>query len=493
MAEETTSPSPLNYPVSRRARLTQAALRFSERRLLLGAVDIVAVNLALLISLLNRPILEYSLAEVWQTLPWFFLLTLLWLGVSFFFDVYDLALAAMPVQSAWRSGGAAFVATLIYFFIPLVTPGLPERRLYALLFIGLAVALTATWRVVYALVLVQPVFRRRVLIVGAGWAGRTIVQAITESSLAPDEVSHAFGYHIMGFVDDDPAKLGQQIEGVPVLGNRFRLVTLAQQLQPDEIIIAISPSKPVHSELFQAILDCLELGIQVTPMTHLYEAITGRVPVEHAGHSLYVVLPLNQPAGHRLYLVVRRLFDLLAALLGCALVAALLPGFWLINRLTAPGDTFFRQIRVGQGGQLFQIVKFRTMVMDAEKNTGAVWARQHDPRVTPLGHWLRRTRLDELPQCWNILKGEMSLIGPRPERPEFVAQLTQQIPFYRLRHAAKPGLTGWAQVKYRYGASVEDALVKLQYDLYYTRHQGFYLDTLILFKTVQVVLGLHGR
>lgn len=493
MAEQTSSHPPLNHPIRRRSTLIQTALHFSERRLLLGVVDIMLINVALLISLLNRPVLEQSLAEVWQTLPWFFLLSLLWFGVSFFFDVYDLALAAMPVQSAWRGGGAALAATLIYFFIPLVTPGLPERRLYALLFIGLAVVLMATWRVAYALVLVQPVFRRRVIIVGAGWAGRTLVQAITESSLAPDAVSHAFGYHIMGFVDDDPAKQGQQIEGVPVLGNRFRLVELARQLQPDEIIMAINPSSPLHSELFQALLDCHELGVQVTPMTVLYEAITGRVPVEHAGRSLHVVLPVNQPAGHRLYLAARRLFDLGAALMGCVVVAMVAPGVWAINRLTAPGDIFFRQTRVGQGGELFQIVKFRTMVMDAEKATGAVWAVKDDPRVTPLGQLLRRTRLDELPQCWNILKGEMSLIGPRPERPEFAAQLGQAIPFYRLRHAVKPGITGWAQVKYRYGASVEDALVKLQYDLYYTRHRGFYLDTLILFKTVQVMLGLYGR
>jgi lipopolysaccharide/colanic/teichoic acid biosynthesis glycosyltransferase len=148
---------------------------------------------------------------------------------------------------------------------------------------------------------------------------------------------------------------------------------------------------------------------------------------------------------------------------------------------------------VGQGGRVFGVVKFRSMVVNAEEHTGVVWATENDGRVTPVGRLLRKTRLDESPQFWNVVKGDMGLIGPRPERPEFITQLAQQIPFYRVRHAVKPGITGWAQVKYRYGASVHDALVKLQYDLYYIKHQGFYLDLLILLKTVQVVLGLKGR
>jgi exopolysaccharide biosynthesis polyprenyl glycosylphosphotransferase len=188
-----------------------------------------------------------------------------------------------------------------------------------------------------------------------------------------------------------------------------------------------------------------------------------------------------------------RIFDLVITLLSLPLLIILMPLIWLANHLTDPGDLFYQQERVGKRGQPFQIYKFRTMVIDAEKETGAVWASEKDSRITPIGRFLRQTRLDELPQLWNVLKGEMSLIGPRPERPHFVSQLSQQIPFYRARHAVKPGLTGWAQVKYRYGASAEDALMKLQYDLYYIKHQGAYLDLLILLKTVQVMLGRRGR
>jgi lipopolysaccharide/colanic/teichoic acid biosynthesis glycosyltransferase len=189
----------------------------------------------------------------------------------------------------------------------------------------------------------------------------------------------------------------------------------------------------------------------------------------------------------------RRLFDILIAILGCFVVLLVSPLIWLLNRLTAPGDLFYRQERVGEAGKLFQIVKFRSMMMDAEQGTGAVWATNGDPRVTPVGRILRRMRIDEFPQFWNVLKGDMSVIGPRPERPYFVNQLSTELPFYRVRHAVKPGITGWAQVKYRYGASAEDSLVKLEYDLYYIKHQSPYVDLQILLKTIQVVLGFKGR
>jgi lipopolysaccharide/colanic/teichoic acid biosynthesis glycosyltransferase len=228
-------------------------------------------------------------------------------------------------------------------------------------------------------------------------------------------------------------------------------------------------------------------------MPVMYEALTGRVPVEHVGRHWYVSLPVGATPPGRFYTAVTRTGDILFALLGLLLLAVVAPFVWLGNRLWSPGPLLYSQVRVGRAGSLYRIVKFRTMVPDAEKQTGAVWAKDRDPRITSFGNLLRRSRLDELPQVWNILRGEMGLIGPRPERPEFVAQLAEQIPFYRSRHAVKPGLTGWAQVRYRYGASVEDALIKLQYDLYYIKYQSLWLNLLILYKTVRVVIGMQGR
>jgi lipopolysaccharide/colanic/teichoic acid biosynthesis glycosyltransferase len=196
----------------------------------------------------------------------------------------------------------------------------------------------------------------------------------------------------------------------------------------------------------------------------------------------------------RLYAAVKRITDVLLALLGLFGLALIIPGVALVNALTSPGPLFYRQRRVGKGGRSFVLTKFRSMVPDAEKLTGAVWsAGEQDPRITLAGRWLRKTRLDEVPQMINVLRGEMSIVGPRPERPCFVGQLSRELPLYRARHAVKPGLTGWAQIRYRYGDSVEDARIKLEYDLYYVKHASLWLDLLIMLQTSRVVLRLRGK
>jgi lipopolysaccharide/colanic/teichoic acid biosynthesis glycosyltransferase len=203
------------------------------------------------------------------------------------------------------------------------------------------------------------------------------------------------------------------------------------------------------------------------------------------------VLPADRDL-NRVYLLLKRLLDLIIGLAGSALTAILLPAVALALRLEGPGPILYRQTRIGRGGRRFVLLKFRTMVPDAEAN-GPQWAQEDDSRVTRVGHVLRLFHLDEVPQAINLLKGEMSFIGPRPERPEFVERLAREIPFYRARHAMRPGVTGWAQVNYRYGRSTADALVKLQYDLYYIKHCSLFLDTLILVRTLGMVLTLRNR
>ena len=468
----------------------QLPLRFSERRILLATGDVFVLGLALWFSL------RFSgVKPVHKNVPlsWFLVLFALWFTVTPLLNVYSLAKAASAMHSLWATSGAVLITTGLYFLIPYLTPALPHRRLGLLPFPVISLVGLSIWRLVYATVFVQPGFHQTALVVGAGWSGRTLVQAIAETGDGNGNPYRGTGYRILGFIDDDPAKQGQEIEGIPVLGSRHDLRRLVRDLRPNELIVAITHSQLINAELFQAILDCQEQGIPVTTMASLYERMTGRVPVEHAGRDLHVVFSLARPSGYRLYLAFRRLFDIAVALVGCFILALLMPFVWLINLFTAPGDIFYWQTRVGKGGRLFQLLKFRSMAMGAEKDTGAVWAQENDDRATPLGRVLRKIRLDEVPQFWNVLKGEMSVIGPRPERPEFVEELAKEIPFYRVRHAVKPGITGWAQVKYSYGASVKDALVKLQYDLYYIKHQGPFLDLLILLKTVQVVLGMAGR
>ncbi len=207
----------------------------------------------------------------------------------------------------------------------------------------------------------------------------------------------------------------------------------------------------------------------------------------------FLDMTLRQPIGQLLAQGARRLFDIFVALVGCVVVLALCPLIWLANRWRSPGDLFYWQERVGLHGQTFRMVKFRSMIMDAEAETGPIWAEENDCRITPVGCVLRKSRLDELPQVWNVLRGEMSLIGPRPERPEFVASLAESIPTFQTRHVIKPGITGWAQVNHRYVASVDDTLTKLEYDLYYIAHRSVYLDLQILARTVLVMARFAGR
>lgn len=228
-------------------------------------------------------------------------------------------------------------------------------------------------------------------------------------------------------------------------------------------------------------------------MTDIDQPIRMPIPVKHAKRAYSPVAPLRQAVDNRLYVIFKRLVDIGSAILGGVMVLAFCPLIWLANQLTSPGSLFYYQERVGQHGKLFRMVKFRSMVMRAEADTGPVWVQPNDSRITPVGRLLRKSHLDELPQVWNVLRGEMSLVGPRPERPEFVASLAESIPEFSARHAVKPGITGWAQVNYRYVNSVDETRIKLHHDLEYIAHQGIWLDLIILLRTVEAVVKMQGQ
>jgi exopolysaccharide biosynthesis polyprenyl glycosylphosphotransferase len=278
---------------------------------------------------------------------------------------------------------------------------------------------------------------------------------------------------------------------VPVAGTSGDLLALVQRENVSEIILA--QGRELSGQMFQAVMDCYEQGISIVPMPLLYEQVTGRVPVEHVGQRYWTtMLPIEGSSIFDPYPLIKRLMDIVLALVALILFGLLLPLIVLGMMLDSPGPIFYSQERVGKGGRIFKVIKLRSMIPNAERDTGPLWASKGDPRITRVGKILRKTRLDEVPQFLNVLRGEMSLIGPRPERPEFVSDLSQKIPFYRTRHVVKPGITGWAQVRYPYGSSEEDALIKLQYDLYYIRHQSLALDLLIMLRTAGTMLSLQG-
>jgi exopolysaccharide biosynthesis polyprenyl glycosylphosphotransferase len=481
-------------PRTRRWRipLPRLALTSSERRLVLGVADLLILNGVLLAVLALRLDYRLSLDTIARAPIYFVLLTVVWAVWASFFDCYDLPRTADASRSAWSTAGAALLTGLAYLAIPFYTPHFPASRLSSYLFVGLLTVSVPAWRVLYASVFVQPTFQRRLLVVGAGLCGSELARTLASMPQYGNPYAGS-GYRIVGFVDDDPAKAGTEVEGVPVLGDRHDLRRLVEEHEIDKVVLAITHTPTIQPELFQALLDCREQGVRLEPMASLYERLTGRVAVEHAGRNLHVVLPLPDAPLMRAFSAGKRCLDLVAGVVGLVMMGLIAPWVALANAVWSRGPLFYRQARVGKGGKPFRVVKFRTMIPEAEEGCGVVWARENDERVTPAGRFLRRTRLDELPQVWNVLKGEMSLVGPRPERPEFVAGLVREVPFYQARHAVRPGITGWAQVRYRYGASVEDALVKLQYDLYYIKHQSPYLELSILCKTAAVMLGLRGR
>jgi exopolysaccharide biosynthesis polyprenyl glycosylphosphotransferase len=479
------------------ARLAQVAspalrLRASERKLMLAVVDFGLLSAALTLTMRWRTSLLDPPGALFAYWYWFVTLAIVWWMMAQLLECYDLARAASAPHSILGAAGATGLAVLVYQFIPVFTPPLTSRG-PILVFALLALSSIVLWRGLYAILFSQPSFHECALVLGAGQAGRALSEALRTVPLSGNPF-RGTGYQILGFLDDDPSKQGPgQWAGIPLLGSSADLPRLAQHLAVDEVVLAITHRHTMSDAAFKAVMTCRELGISVTTMPAAYERLLGRVPVEHIGRDLAAVLPSERGPTRRLYVVWKRAVDLVSGLAGVGVLAIVLPFVALAGALFAPGPLFYRQQRAGRIGRPFWVLKFRTMRPNAEDDCGAIWSARGDPRITPVGHWLRKSRLDELPQVVNVLRGEMSLVGPRPERPEFVEQLAREIPFYRARHAVKPGLTGWAQVRYGYGNSVKDARIKLEYDLYYVRHASLYLDAIILLKTAAVVLRLQGN
>ncbi len=312
--------------------------------------------------------------------------------------------------------------------------------------------------------------KRRLLLVGAGRAGLE-VKALIKRTQMP--------FEIVAFVDHKPELIGQSVGNNAVLGGQQSLKEHCLALEIDEVVTCIGGK--ISDEAMKQLMECLGLGIRVTDFAKFVERNFFQVPVENIRGEWFLHADLE--LSHPLYLGVKRAIDLSAAVAGLVIASPLLLLAALAIKLEGRGPALYSQIRAGLHNRPFKIVKLRTMRLDAEKD-GPQWAGGRDRRVTRLGKILRRTRLDEVPQFWNILRGDMSLVGPRPERPEFVERLEAEIPFFNQRHLVKPGLTGWAQINYPYGASTEDALNKLKYDLYYIKYFSPVLDLQIILRTI---------
>jgi sugar transferase (PEP-CTERM system associated) len=402
------------------------------------------------------------------------------LGAFYLYDLYDFVVMHDRRELVLRliqALGLAWIALAIVFYM---LPQLMLGRGISLIALPLALLLMVGWRVSIHWLLGHPMVGERILIVGSGAAAVEIAREVLERRDA--------GYRIVGFVDNDPALVGKSIINPRVIGVTTEMDEIVRRENIDRIIVAQGERRGQFPT--QQLLD-LSLGGQVAieEGASFYERTTGRVHLNMMRPSWLIFSGRGRQA--RLSGVARTLMHRGVALFGAlvSLPVALLTA--LLIKLESPGPALYKQERVGKNGRPFTIMKFRSMRLDAEKD-GPVWAQTGDDRTTRVGRVIRKIRVDEIPQFWNILKGEMNFVGPRPERPHFVAQLAREIPFYEQRHLIPPGLTGWAQIKYPYGSSIEDARQKLQYDLYYIKNQSLVLDAVILFETVKTILFGRG-
>lgn len=461
-------------------------LRLSERRLLMMAGDALSIIAAILIALFIWAVVgerNFDLPFLLEQVLWFVILPSLWFLLATANDYYDLSHAADRVASLTRLVLITLQLIVVYVVVFFFSEPNTLPRLFMLYYGVVSFFLLALWRILNPALIGWASEPRRALVIGTDWAAQAIIDILLEDALD--------AYEVMGVIRMSEKDETQTIKSIAVLGNGSDILPIVLREGISELIVTSTRELP--GDVFQGVMDAYEHGVSITPMPILYERMTDRVPVEHVGDNWAVVLPMGGTSVFNPYPLLKRLMDIVMSLIGLLFFAPLFPFIALAIKLDSKGSIIFSQDRVGLNGREFTVYKLRSMVKDAEAKTGPKFAEKNDARVTRMGNFLRKTRLDEVPQLFNVLKGDMSMIGPRPERAFHVNRLQEKIPFYRTRHTIRPGLTGWAQVRYKYGATDEDALVKLQYDLYYIRHQSIMLDMGILIRTVGKVLTMAGQ
>lgn len=453
----------------------------SERKILLRLLDLVFVFFGLYILEHFFPY-NYLLLRV-ENATYLAVLAVYLLVFGTIFELYDLQKASKLDVTFRNIVLTASVTVLCYFLTPFFAPFLPMQRLQIVYFYVAIIVMIFIWRIGYVTFVASPRFYKKVLLVGEISYVENIMEALNISD--PN-------YKIVGFINceeqaDEPVKFKGLKEFEP-----HELVNVIAEYKVSEILVASYNSETITASIYHDLITLLEKGFTIREYTQVYEELTYRVPIQYVGKDFYKYFPFSRSNQNTLYLFFHRIFDLTFSLIGLALGVLLLPIIVVGNLIGNRGPLFYTQERIGKNGVPFKIVKLRSMVVNAEQH-GAKWAEKNDVRVTKFGKFLRGARLDEFPQFLNVLRGEMSIIGPRPERPFFVNELSQIIPFYETRHIVKPGLTGWAQVKTRYGSSVDDSLTKLQYDLYYIKHRSLFLDLNIVVKTLSTILYYRGQ
>ena len=445
----------------------------SARGLTVFGFETVLISASILVAAEVHGVLPSALGALWKIV----LATAVCELCFYYNDMYDLTIVhsaeALLVRVLQAGGAAAFALAIVSLTMPSLIIG---NGIFVTSLLLLLVAVPA-WRAAFEGLTRDPHLVERVLIVGSGPVARIVADQIRGQ--------HDFAYRLVGMLEE--ATPSTERAGVPVLGTVADLPRVIATHDVNRVVVSLADRRGAFPsrDLLQAKLS----GVRVEDAATIYERITGKILTEGLKPSWLIFS--DGFCTSRVTRAIKRAVDVMIAGIGLVLAAPLIVVTALLVKIGSPGPVLYRQERVGEKGRIFELYKFRSMRADAEDGT-PIWAKENDERVTGVGRFIRLTRLDEMPQLWNVLRGDMSFVGPRPERPYFVDQLAAAIPFYMERHTVKPGVTGWAQVKYRYGASIEDAMEKLRYDLYYVKHLSIVFDLTIVIDTVKVILSGKG-
>ena len=453
----------------------------SERKILLRIIDICVVILGLYVL---QVCMNYDYLTVTQDSLGYLIVLAIYITIfGTIFEIYNLQKSSKLDVTFRNIVLTASTTVLFYLLTPVLTPFLPIQRLEIVYFYLCIITMIFIWRWAYITFISTPRFYKKVLLVGEISNIENIIKPLNQSD--PN-------YKIVGFINSETeAESPIKFKGLKEFESK-NLLQVIRDEKISEILVASYNSETITAEIYHDLISLLDQGFIIREYTQVFEEITYRVPIQFVGKDFYKYFPFSRSNQNTLYLFFHRTFDILFSIIGLCFGVVILPFIILGNFIANKGPLFYYQERVGRNGNLFQIVKLRSMIVNAETG-GAKWAQKNDSRITKFGMFLRRSRIDEIPQFINVLRGDMSIIGPRPERPFFVNELSRIIPFYETRHIVKPGLTGWAQVNTRYGSSVDDSLTKLQYDLYYIKHRSVFLDINIVVKTLSTILYYRGQ
>ena len=397
----------------------------------------------------------------------------------YYFDLYVLKAYRSNIELGIRLLQSLGVSSILLAFFYYLFPFLIIGRGIFFISLGFMGVVIVSWRIIYNYILKTRQLDQRIMIVGSGPLAKSIAKEIVERADT--------GFKLIGFITDNPERVGEKLVTPSIMGYPSQILDIATKERVDRIVVALEERRGKFPDV--QLLECKTRGIAIEEGIHFYEHFTGRLQVESLRPSFLIFSEGFKKS--KLTMWTRRVTEFALSLIGLTLLSPFILVISLLIKIDSRGPVFYKQERVGERGKIFKLLKFRSMVENAEPN-GPVWAEQDDKRITRAGRLMRKWRLDEIPQMFNVLKGDMSFVGPRPERSFFVEKLRKEIPFYDQRFSIRPGVTGWAQIRYRYGASKEDALEKLKYDLYYIKNSSLLYDLIIIFETIKVVFFRKG-